>query len=64
MFKRKEDDKVLHVPEVAKLLNCATITVYRLVQRKSGLANPIPGHRVGRRWIFYHDEVVKWVKSL
>jgi excisionase family DNA binding protein len=63
LFKKK-DEPVLHVREVAKLLNCAEITIYRFVQQRNRLKIPIPCHRVGRRWIFYKTEIVNWVKSL
>ena len=34
------------------------MTVYKWIEQRA-----MPGHRVGRRWMFKQDEVDAWVRS-
>jgi len=45
-------DDVLDAQEVAELLHMPLSTVLDLARRAV-----IPGHKLGRRWIFLHDEL-------
>ncbi len=52
------DDKWLTVEEIRHYLNVSKETIYRWVEQKS-----MPGHRVGRRWMFKQNEIVSWIRS-
>ena len=52
------DDKWLTVEEIRHYLNVSKETIYRWVEQKS-----MPGHRVGRRWMFKQNEIDSWVRS-
>src|ERR1700690_4467735 len=45
-------DDVLDATEVAELLHMPLSTVLDLARR-----GVLPGHKLGRRWIFLHDEL-------
>lgn len=51
-------DRWLTVDDICKYLNVSNETVYKWIERRR-----MPGHRVGRRWMFKQDEVDKWVRS-
>jgi len=52
------EDKWITVNEICEYLSVTNETVYRWIEQ-SGM----PGHRVGRRWMFQKDEVDAWVRS-
>lgn len=52
------DDKWLTVEEIRHYLNVSKETIYRWVEQKS-----MPGHRVGRRWMFKQNEIDSWICS-
>ena len=52
------DDKWLTVEEIRQYLNVSKEPIYRWIEQKS-----MPGHRVGRRWMFKEIEVDSWVRS-
>jgi excisionase family DNA binding protein len=52
---------VFGVKEVAQYLGVAEVSVYRLLARKE--KNEFPGHKVGRVWKFYLEEVDRWLKG-
>ncbi|HHU88476.1 MAG: helix-turn-helix domain-containing protein [Sphaerochaetaceae bacterium] len=52
------DDKWLTVEEIRHYLNVSKETIYRWVEQKS-----MPGHRVGRRWMFKQNEIDSWIRS-
>jgi len=50
---------ILDVPTLAKLLNRCPMTVYRYLKSK----DPIPGFRVGGKYLFFREEVEKWIRG-
>ena len=52
------DDRWMTVEEIRVYLNVSKETVYRWIEQ-----NSMPGHRVGRRWMFKIEEVDSWVRS-
>lgn len=52
------DERWLTVDDICKYLNASNETVYKWIEQRS-----MPGHRVGRRWMFKQDEVDAWVRS-
>jgi len=52
------DDRWLKVSEICKYLSVSNETVYKWIEKRN-----MPGHRVGRRWMFKQDEVDAWVKN-
>lgn len=51
--------EILDVETLAKLMGCCTMTIYRYLKRKE----PIPGHKVGGKYLFFREEVEHWIKS-
>jgi len=54
---RKEDDEILTVGQVSKLLKLHQRT-YKLVRNGT-----IPGRRVGKSWRFLKSEIIKWFEK-
>lgn len=52
------DERWLTVEDIRQYLNVSKETIYRWIEQKS-----MPGHRVGRRWMFKQNEVDGWVRS-
>ena len=52
------DERWLTVDDICKCLNVSNETVYKWIEQRA-----MPGHRVGRRWMFKQDEVDEWVRS-
>ena len=52
------ENRWLSVEEIAHYLGVSNDTVYRWIDKQG-----MPGHRVGRRWMFKQDEVDSWVRS-
>lgn len=52
------DQRWLTVDEICKYLSVTKETVYKWIEVRG-----MPGHRVGRRWMFQQDEVDDWVRS-
>ena len=52
------DERWLTVDDICKYLNVSNETVYKWIEQRG-----MPGHRVGRRWMFKQDEVDEWVRS-
>ena len=52
------DERWLTVEDIRQYLNVSKETIYRWIEQKS-----MPGHRVGRRWMFKQNEVDAWVRS-
>lgn len=52
------EDRWLTVDDICKYLNVSNETVYKWIEQRA-----MPGHRVGRRWMFKQDEVDEWVRS-
>lgn len=51
-------DKWLTVDEICTYLNVTNETIYKWIDKSK-----MPGHRVGRRWMFKKEEVDQWVRS-
>lgn len=52
------EDRWLTVDDICKYLSVTNETVYKWIDQRA-----MPGHRVGRRWMFKQDEVDEWVRS-
>lgn len=52
------NERWLTVDDICKYLNVSNETVYKWIEQRA-----MPGHRVGRRWMFKQDEVDEWVRS-
>lgn len=52
------EDKWLTVDEICTYLNVSNETIYKWIDKSD-----MPGHRVGRRWMFKKEEVDQWVRS-
>jgi excisionase family DNA binding protein len=52
------DDRWLTVEEICTYLSVSNETVYKWIDQQG-----MPGHRVGRRWMFKKEEVDEWVRS-
>ena len=53
-----ETNKLLTLPETAKLLTLSKASIYRLVRERK-----IPYHKSGGRLYFFEQEVRDWVKN-
>ncbi len=53
------DERCLTVDDICKYLNVSNETVYKWIEQRA-----MPGHRVGRRWMFKQDDVDAWVCSV
>ncbi len=51
-------DKWLTVADISKYLSASNETIYKWIEKMD-----MPGHRVGRRWMFKQDEIDVWVRS-
>ncbi len=52
------EDRWLTVDEIRKYLSVTNETIYKWIDQRG-----MPGHRVGRRWMFKQEEVDAWVRS-
>jgi len=52
------EDRWLKVSEICEYLNVTKETVYKWIEQRD-----MPGHRVGRRWMFKKEQVDQWVES-
>ena len=52
------DERWLTVDEICSYLSVTNETVYKWIKQRN-----MPGHRVGRRWMFKRNEVDIWVRS-
>lgn len=52
------EDRWLTVDDICKYLSVTNETVYKWIDQRG-----MPGHRVGRRWMFKQEEVDAWVRS-
>ena len=52
------DERWLTVDEICKYLSVSNETVYKWIEQRD-----MPGHRIGRRWMFKKEEVDSWVRS-
>jgi excisionase family DNA binding protein len=50
---------ILDVATLAKLLGVCPMTVYRHMRRRDRL----PGHRVGGKYLFFREEVERWIRD-
>jgi excisionase family DNA binding protein len=49
----------LDVPTLAKLMGVCEMTIYRHMKRK----DPLPGHRVGGKYLFFREEIERWIRD-
>lgn len=52
------EDRWLKVSDICTYLNVSNETIYKWIDQRS-----MPGHRVGRRWMFKKNEVDEWVRT-
>ena len=52
------EERWLNMEEICKHLSVTNDTVYKWIKEKG-----MPGHRVGRRWMFKQVEVDEWIRS-
>ncbi len=50
---------ILDVPTLAKLLGLCPMTIYRYLK----LRDPLPGHKVKGKYLFFREEVERWIKE-
>ena len=50
---------ILDVPTLAKFMGVCTMTIYRYLKMK----DPIPGHRVRGKYLFFREEVERWIRE-
>lgn len=55
---RDRQGRRLTVDNIRNCLNVSNKIIYKWIVKRG-----MPGHRVGRRWVFKQDEVVEWVRS-
>jgi len=48
---------ILDVDTLAKLMGVCKMTIYRYLK----LRDPLPGHRVKGKYLFFKEEVLKWI---
>jgi excisionase family DNA binding protein len=51
--------EILDVKLLAKLLNRCPMTIYRWMKQN----DPIPYHKVRGRFLFFKDDVLKWIQN-
>lgn len=52
------EERWLTVDDICKYLNVSNETVYKWIEQRN-----LPGHRVGRRWMFKKEQVDAWVEA-
>jgi excisionase family DNA binding protein len=52
------DSQFMTVRQVAEYLGVATVTIYRLAEKKD-----LPGVKAGSQWRFIKSEVDQWLRS-
>jgi excisionase family DNA binding protein len=52
------EERWLTVDDICKYLNVSNETVYKWIEQRN-----MPGHRVGRRWMFKKEQVDAWVEA-
>lgn len=52
------EDRWLTVDDICKYLNVSNETTYKWIEQRG-----MPGHRVGRRWMFKQKEVDEWIRT-
>lgn len=58
-FARPTTSLLYRVPDLARALNCTEHAVRRMIERQV-----IPSHRLGRRVIVLHEELVAYLNAL
>ncbi len=52
------EERWLTVDDICKYLNVSNETIYKWIEQRG-----MPGHRVGRRWMFKQKEVDEWIRT-
>ncbi len=50
---------ILDVSTLAKLMGRCQMTIYRYLKSK----DPIPVHKVGGKYLFFREEVMRWIEE-
>ena len=50
---------ILDVSTLAQMMGVCSMTIYRHLKRK----DPIPGHKVGGKYLFFREEVEEWIRE-
>ena len=53
----KMEERWLKVDDICKYLNVSNETIYKWIEQRG-----MPGHKVGRRWMFKQEEVDEWIR--
>ena len=51
-------EEILTTKETAEMLRVSTITLRKLVRD-----HELPGHKMGRKWVFLKSEIMSWIKN-
>ena len=51
--------EILDVPTLAKSIGRCEMSIYRYLKLK----DPIPGHNVGGKYLFFKEEVLRWLRD-
>lgn len=52
------EDRWLTVDDICKYLNVSNETTYKWIEQRG-----MPGHKVGRRWMFKQEEIDEWIRT-
>jgi excisionase family DNA binding protein len=58
MIKDFRED-ILDVDTLSKIMGVCEMTIYRHMKRK----DPLPGHMVGGKYLFFREEVERWIRE-
>jgi excisionase family DNA binding protein len=50
---------ILDVSTLAKLMGVCEMSIYRYMKRR----DPLPGHKVGGKYLFFREEVEAWIRG-
>lgn len=50
---------ILDVPTLAELMGVCNMSIYRYLKLK----DPLPAHRVKGKYLFFRDEVERWLRD-
>lgn len=51
--------EILDVPTLAEFMGVCPMTIYRHLKKR----DPIPGHKVGGKYLFFREEVERWIRE-
>ena len=53
-----QQDEVMTLKETADFLKVSPLTIRKIMKEAK-----LPGHRMGRKWIFLRSEIIDWIKE-